>query len=269
MNTMFSRTLRVVIIEDNITWGDKQANIEQLKRNMRNIPEDTDLVVLPEMFSTGLVTDSRAEAEQLAEWNTGDTMRLLGRMAAHYGVAIAGSFLASTASQLYNRAFFIEPNGDETFYDKKHLFRMGGENDIYNKGTREAPIIRFRGLNIKLIVCYDLRFPVFCRNVKNNYDILLVTANWPKAREMAWRQLLTARAVENQAYVIGANRSGTDKAGIDYSEGTSLILDFKGKVIASRATSPIIGADLSPAPLQRFREQFPVWQDADDFSLNI
>lgn len=267
MSTMFSRTLRTVIIEDNIAWADKAANIEQLKRNMRNIPEDTDLVVLPEMFSTGVLTEGREQALELGERNTGDTIALLHRMAAHYGVAIAGSFLATTASQLYNRAFFIEPNGDDTFYDKRHLFTPGGEANLYNKGTREAPIIRYRGFNIKLILCYDLRFPVFCRNVNNNYDLLLVVANWPKAREMAWRQLLIARSIENQVYVVGANRCGTDPAGTDYSEGSSLIIDFKGKILAQRATSPIIGADLSPAPLLRFREKFPVWQDADAFKL--
>ncbi len=269
MTSNFTRTLRVVMIEDNIAWGNKKANLEQLKRNMRNIPEDTDLVVLPEMFTTGFITDDRERALELGERNTGETMSYLSRMAKHYGVAITGSFLATTATRLFNRAFFIEPNGDDTFYDKRHLFSMGDETKFYNGGTRPSPIIRFRGFNIKLIVCYDLRFPVFCRNVDNNYDVLVVVANWPKAREIAWRQLLIARAIENQAYVIGVNRCGTDQNGIEYSEGSSMIVDFRGKVVATRATSPVIGADLSPALLTRFREKFPAWRDADRFTLDI
>lgn len=268
MATMFTRTLRIVMIEDNIVSGDKAANIEQLKRNMRNIPEDTDLVVLPELFSTGSIIGDREKALALAERNTGDTVSMLRRMAAHYGVAIAGSFLAVTAnSRLFNRAFFIEPNGDETFYDKRHLFAPGGEAELFNQGTKAAPVIRFRGFNIKPVICYDLRFPVFCRNKENEYDLLLVVANWPKAREFAWRQLLIARAIENQTYVAGVNRCGVDDCGVEYSEGSSLLIDFKGKTIAQRATSPVIAADLSPAELTRFRERFPAWRDADAFTL--
>jgi predicted amidohydrolase len=184
-------------------------------------------------------------------------------------VGIIGSFLANTAAQLYNRAFFIEPNGDETYYDKRHLFSFGGEDKVFNHGLTKAPIVRFRGFNIKLVVCYDLRFPVFCRNVKNNYDLLVVIANWPKSREKVWRTLLAARAMENECYVCGVNRCGTDPAGVEYPEGSSLVIDFKGKVIAQRMNSPVITADLSPALLAQFREKFPAWRDADDFTLNI
>ena len=263
---MFSRNLRVSLIEDNIVWGDKQANLEQLKRNLRNVPEDTDLVVLPEMFSTGFILD-RDQAEQLAERNIDETMTLVHQLADQYHIAIAGSFLAHTAGQLFNRGFFVEPNGEDTFYDKRHLFSFAGEDQVYKQGHTLAPIIRFRGFNIKFVICYDLRFPVFCRNDHNNYDILLVVANWPKARENAWRQLLVARAIENEAYVLGLNRCGVDEGGIEYSEGSSYILDFKGKLITERGTSPIIAADLSLPALSRFREKFPAWKDADNFSL--
>lgn len=263
---MFTRTLRVALIEDHIAHGDKQQNMAQLRRNLLNIPEDTDLVVLPELFSTGFVNDPE-QALELAERSTGETMRELKRLSAQHSVAFAGSFLARTAGQVYNRGFFLEPNDDETFYDKRHLFTMSGEQEVYNPGTKAAPVVRFRGFNIKLVICYDLRFPVFCRNKKNDYDMLLVVANWPKARENAWRQLLIARAIENQCYVCGANRCGTDDKGLEYSEGSSLVVDFKGKIIAQRASSPIIAADLSPADLSRFRDKFPVWQDADAFTL--
>ncbi len=265
---MFSRNLRVSLIEDNIVWGDKQSNLEQLKRNVQNVPEDTDLLVLPELFSTGFIVDSRERAMELAERNIDETISFIHRLASEYHFAIAGSFLAHTAGQLFNRAFFIEPGGEETFYDKRHLFTFAGEDQVFKQGFKLAPIIRYRGVNIKVIVCYDLRFPVFCRNVNNSYDILLVVANWPKVRENAWRQLLVARAIENEAYVLGVNRCGEDPQGIVYSEGSSCILDFKGKLITERGTSPIIAADLSLPALARFREKFPAWKDADEFKLS-
>ena len=146
---------------------------------------------------------------------------------------------------------------------------MSGEQNVYNRGVTDAPIFRFRGMNIKLIVCYDLRFPVFCRNVNNSYDVLLVVANWPKVRLNAWKTLLQARAIENECYVCGVNRCGTDPKGLEYALGGSWIIDYKGKIIGQRGTSPIIEADLSPADLSRFREKFPAWRDADNFSLEI
>lgn len=263
---MFTRPLRIALIEDEIVHADKQANLERLSRHMPNIPEDTDLVVLPELFTTGYITHPEA-ALNLAERNTGDTMTTLKQLAARYSVAFAGSFLAHTAGRVYNRGFFIEPNDEETFYDKRHLFTMSGEDKVYTRGTLSAPIIRYRGFNIKLVICYDLRFPVFCRNVRNNYDILLVVANWPQARVMAWKQLLLARAIENECYVCGVNRCGTDEQGLSYSEGSSIIVDFKGKVIAQRGSGPIVAADLSPAHLEQFRDKFPAWRDADPFQL--
>ncbi|MDO4511885.1 MAG: nitrilase-related carbon-nitrogen hydrolase [Bacteroidales bacterium] len=263
---MFSRNVTVSLIEDNIIPADKSANLAQLRRNMQNVPDDTDLVVLPELFTTGFVAD-REQALELAERNIDDTIACIHQLAQEHQCAIAGSFLAHTAGQLFNRAFFIEPSGEETFYDKRHLFTFGGEDKIYKQGHKAAPIIRFRGFNIKMIVCYDLRFPVYCRNVKNNYDVLLVVANWPKARESAWSQLLYARAVENEAYVLGLNRCGTDADGLEFSEGSSLIIDFKGKLITERGTSPVIAAELSLPALQRFREKFPAWQDADEFTI--
>ena len=264
---MMTRNLRVALIEDDVAWGDKYANLEQLGRNIKNVSDGTDLIVLPELFTTGFIVDDSASG--LAERNTGETIKYLKELSRYYNVAIAGSFLAATASQLYNRAFFIEPGDDEVFYDKRHLFTMSGEQNVYNQGNTPAPVFRFRGMNIKLIVCYDLRFPVFCRNVNNNYDLLLVVANWPKVRLNAWRTLLQARAIENECYVCGVNRCGTDPKGLVYETGGSWIIDFKGKIIGERSTSPIIEADLSPADLARFREKFPAWQDADSFALNL
>ena len=175
--------------------------------------------------------------------------------------------MASTAGQIYNRAFFIEPNGEDTFYDKKHLFAFGGEDKVYKAGFTQAPVIRFRGFNVKLIVCYDLRFPVFCRNVNNAYDVLIVVANWPHSRQQAWKQLLIARALENECYVCGVNRSGTDSSGVEYGEGSSFVIDFKGKIIGQRTDGAVIEAELRPDALLQFREKFPAWRDADSFTL--
>ncbi len=264
---MLTRNLRVTLIEHNVTWGDRAANMDCLDSYMANLPDGTDVVVLPEMFSTGLIDDSDLAA-QLAERNSGDTIQRLQQLADKHSVAIAGSFLAHTASRLYNRGFFIEPHDDETFYDKSHLFGFGGEDKVYGQGTDAAPIVRFRGMNIKLIVCYDLRFPVFCRNVGNAYDALLVIANWPTARINAWRTLLAARAIENECYVCGVNRCGSDPSGINYGNGTSMIFDFKGKCLAqSSEQSPLAVADLSPSELEKFRAKFPAWRDADAFTM--
>ena len=264
---MLTRNLRVSLIEHNITWADKEANMKCLESYLQMMPEGTDLVVLPEMFSTGILDDS-AMAAELAERNTGDTITRLQQLADKYSVGIAGSFLACTASRLFNRGFFIQPHDDETFYDKSHLFGFGGEDKTYSQGNDNAPIIRFRGMNIKLIICYDLRFPVFCRNAGNAYDVMLVVANWPTARINAWRTLLAARAIENECYVCGVNRCGTDANGINYGQGSSMIFDFKGKCLAmTSGQTPFASADLSPTDLEKFRTKFPAWRDADDFKL--
>lgn len=263
-----TRDFHISLIEHETVWADKGANMSLLGQELSQLPIDTDLVLLPEMFTTGVIVGDSSQALSLAEPNTGDTMTTLKRLGAKQSIAFAGSFLARTAGTLFNRGFFLEPNDDETYYDKRHIFGMGGESEVYHAGHQhESPIVRFRGLNFKLIVCYDLRFPVFCRNVDNAYDVLLVTANWPVARQSAWRSLLIARAIENQCYVCGVNRCGADVAGVDYGNGSSIVVDFKGNVIAERTDSPIISAELSPTALAHFREKFPAWKDADDFKL--
>ncbi|WP_407403192.1 nitrilase-related carbon-nitrogen hydrolase [Sodaliphilus sp.] len=265
---MLKRNFNIALIEKDIVWGDKAANMEQLKRELALVPQGTDLVVLPELFSTGFITGNRDEAQALAERNSGETMQTLHELAQKYQVAFCGSFLAATAGQLFNRAFFIEPSGEDTFYDKKHLFAFGGENEIYHHGHTQAPIIRFRGFNIKLIVCYDLRFPVFCRNVNNNYDILVAVANWPSSRQHVWQTLLTARAMENECFVCGVNRAGIDGYGAEHGHGSSFIIDFKGKIISQTSdTTPIATASFSPEDLEKFRSKFPAWRDADPFTL--
>lgn len=264
------KTLNILSLELEIARGEKKANIDNVGKLLESMPASTDIVVLPEMFSTGFIVDKQS-AEDLAEWNSGDTISQLHRISEAYHVAIAGSFLARTASHIYNRAFFIEPDGTETFYDKHHLFRMGGETEVFSPGNSLAPVIRYRGWNIKLIVCYDLRFPAWCRSTAiAPYDMLLVVANWPKARQSAWHTLLSARAIENECYVCGVNRRGIDSTdGIDYAADSTSIIDFKGKPVETGRRDCLQFASLSYDKLLSFRQKFPAWKDTDQFELYL
>lgn len=262
--TMFSTPLRIAILPLDIQQGDKEANLKAVEAAFLNLPDRTDVVVLPELFSTGY-TDDADRLNDLAERNTGSTIDRLKALAAKYSTSIAGSFLASTPPHIYNRAFFIEPSGEETFYDKRHLFSLGNESSVFTAGYDDVPVVRFRGWNIAMIICYDLRFPVWCRNRHNAYDLLLVPANWPDARAFAWKHLLIARAIENQCYVAGADRSGSDRFGT--YDGLSAIFDYRGVEITNNDCAPFVTAQLSKAQLDEFRNKFPVGNDADNFEI--
>lgn len=261
-----SNKLKVAIASLDIAPGNKEENIKRLKSYITNLETDTDLLILPELFSTGF-TSNNDKIHELAETNGGWTLSQIRDVAKQYNIAVAGSFLARTGSSVFNRAFFIEPSGDETFYDKHHLFSMSSESKILVKGNAEIPVTRFRGWNIAVAVCYDLRFPVWCRNVGLKYDLLVFPANWPTSREYAWRHLLIARAIENQAYVIGVDRSGEDKFG-NYDE-MSLAFDFCGKQLKPVAgdNNAIEYAVLERDLLQHWRSDFSAWADADEFKL--
>lgn len=263
---MIAKNLNVALFPMTIQWEDKEANLQYLAEQMDRLHPATDLIILPETFSTGFITGDKEHVRNFAERNTGATIDFLKSLAHKHNVAIAGSYIADTGGSLYNRAFFIEPSGDETFADKRHLFTMAGEHKVFSQG-RERLSIRYRGWNIAMIVCYDIRFPVWCRNVENAYDLLIAVANWPKVRISAWNQLLVARAVENEAFVCGVDCSGTDTGGFEY-DGSSKAIDFKGKEIqTSQSESPFLYASLSMESLLKFREKFPAWRDADSFSL--
>ncbi len=250
-----------------IVWGNKEANLDTLKSQISLIHPDTDLVILPETFSTGFPSGkSKEEVRPLAERNTGHTIDLIKKLADERHVAICGSFIAETGGALYNRAFFIEPGGEETFADKRHLFTMAGEHNVFSRGY-ERLSVRFRGWNIAMIVCYDIRFPVWCRNINQEYDLLVAVANWPSVRVGAWQALLPARAIENSAYVCGVNCAGTDDAGFEYG-GQALAYDFKGLPIGcSVEGSPAEYVCLDYAKLEKFRTKFPVGNDADRFHI--
>lgn len=265
---MISPDLKVALFPMEIKWYDKEANFLSLGKALENLHPQTDLLILPETFSTGFPSGkNKEEIRDFAERNTGETIEFLKGLAHRYNLAIAGSFIADTGGLLFNRGFFIEPSGEEYFYDKKHLFTMAGEHKVFSYGSTRN-IVRFRGWNICLLICYDLRFPVWSRNVGNEYDLLIYVANWPKVRISAWETLLPARAVENEAYVCGVDCKGIDPNNFEYN-GSSGIFDFKGKDISVRLPqADFIYASLSKEKLESFRKKFPAFNDSDSFTFD-
>lgn len=264
---MSSSKLNICLVPMKIEWGDKQTNLEALEKLLPDVHPATDLVILPELFSTGFITSMpKDELWKYAERNTGATIDRIKLLSDKYGVAIAGSFIADSGGLLFNRAFFIEPSGEECFADKRHLFSMARENDSFNPGNSRLSV-RYRGWNIAMVVCYDIRFPVWCRNRDNEYDLLIAVANWPAVRIDAWNKLLQARAIENLSYVAGVNCMGTDNNGFEY-DGSSHILDFKGNGIAYvDSDKGFLYASLSKEKLDKFRSKFPAHNDADLFEI--
>lgn len=264
---MTTSNLKVALFPMNIVWNDKDANLSTLRAAMIALHPETDLLILPETFSTGFPTGKdKEEVRSLAERNTGETIDRLKELAKDYNVAIAGSFIADSGGALYNRGFIIEPSGDEYFYDKHHLFSMAGENNVFSVGFGRKTI-RYRGWNINLLICYDLRFPIWSRNAGNEYDLLIYVANWPKVRINAWNTLLPARAIENLSYVCGVDCSGRDDHGFEY-DGSASVYDFKGKDVSVRLEgSPFVYASLDKEKLDTFRNKFPAWRDSDDFRI--
>ncbi|HET9571229.1 MAG TPA: amidohydrolase [Bacteroidales bacterium] len=255
--------MRISLIQTDIIWEHKNANLMFYESLLSGLTGKTDLAVLPEMCTTGFSMNP----ESLAETIEGETITAFKRMASGFGFAIAGTFIGKDDKHCYNRAFFIKPDGQVDFYDKRHLFRMGDEGHHYASGKIKK-IVSYLGWNIRLAVCYDLRFPVWLRNVKNEYDLLLVMANWPESRQHVWTSLLTARALENQAYVCGVNRVGTDPNQIVHSGGSMLVNAYGTNLSESNPEGVSVQTlTLNLEELHRFRQKFPVWKDADAFEI--
>lgn len=259
--------LCVALLPLEIKWGDKAANIDSLAEAAARTSPYTDLLILPETFSTGFPAGMPLEeVMEMAEPDNGPTISYVKELAKARNCALAGSFVGIQDGKPVNRAFFAEPGGEIAFSNKRHLFTMAGEHKIFSPGQRRLHV-RFRGWNIALAVCYDVRFPVWCRNVDNSYDLLIAVANWPSVRSGAWNALLPARAIENEAYVCAVDCRGTDTSGLLY-DGSSAIIDFKGNTVArAQDDMPIAEATLSLDKLRAFREKFPAWRDADKFCL--
>jgi omega-amidase len=258
------RQLRVTLVQQPLVWGDPAANRESLAALLAPLAGRTDLIVLPETFTTGF----SMEVERLGEPAGGPTSAWLKKLALELDAAITGSVITHDAGRYFNRLLWAEPGGAELrHYDKRHLFRMGREHRHFTPGTR-AWTVPWRGFSICPLVCYDLRFPVFSRRRPElDYELLLYVANWPAPRAYAWRQLLKARAIENQAYVVGVNRVGRDGNGIPYP-GESTAIDYLGEPLLEAGAEPaVLTLALDAAPLHAFREKFPAHLDADRFTL--
>jgi len=264
-------TLTLSIIQTNLHWEDKAANLKQLEKKINGIVEKTEVVLLPEMFSTGF----SMRPELLAETMEGETVQWMKRVAANKKIILCGSVIIEENGKYYNRLIWMLPNGQMGLYDKKHRFAYAGEDEHFAAGNKRL-IASVKGWKINLLVCYDLRFPVWARqqstenaggSLQPEYDLLIYVANWPERRSHAWKTLLQARAIENQCYVVGVNRVGTDDNDIAYS-GDSMIVDAIGEVIyTKKEEEDVFTITLQKAELDSVREKFPFWKDADDFRI--
>lgn len=259
-----SPRLRVTLCQQPLVWQDPDANRKRFESLLEPLAGRTDLIVLPETFTTGFTMEVQRVAEPVA----GPTAAWLRGLAHRLGAAVTGSVITAQGGRHYNRLLWAQPDGGLRQYDKRHLFRMGGEHEHFAPG-RAAWTVEWRGFKVCPLVCYDLRFPVFSRRRPDlEYDLLLYVANWPAARSYAWRQLLVARAIENQAFVAGVNRVGEDGNGIGH-QGDSRLCDFLGQPLADLGAAPAVHtAELDLQPLRAFRERFPAQLDADRFTLH-
>jgi omega-amidase len=253
--------LRLTLLQTELHWQDATANRAMFADLIAAQADTSDLILLPEMFATGYSMEAAANCEA----DDGASAHWLQEQAALHDVALCGSVVIRENDQYFNRLFWAAPDGSLQHYDKRHLFRMAGEHHKYAAGN-ERLIVELNGWRICPLVCYDLRFPVWSRNL-NDYDLLLYVANWPRSRRSAWRTLLPARAVENLCYCAGVNRIGKDGNDIEYA-GDSLIADHLGTVVADAENNPVaLQATLSLEKLNRYRKKFPAWKDADKFEI--
>ena len=288
------RKLKVALCQTDAVWERPAETLSRLEGLVAEAAAGADLVVLPELFATGFSTRlasfaERAAGEADADRNAGSkaagadaagadaahttaepageqapVLAAMRRWAARWECAVTGSVAVAAADGFRNRMYFVRPSGEVSWYDKRHLFRPGGEADNYRPGHRRV-VVEYAGWRLLLLVCYDLRFPVWSR-CRGDYDAIVCCAAWPAARRGVWRTLLRARAIENQCYVVAANRAGSDPS-FPYS-GDSALVDFRGEPLAEAGAGEcILRATFDPDARLAFREKFPAWRDADDFTL--
>lgn len=262
------RDLKITLLQSDLYWEEIDANLSAFEEKIWRIGEDTDVIVLPEMFTTGFTMNAAA----LGEHMNMRTFKWMRQMADQTGALILGSFIAKIHDKFYNRLLWMEPGGNFKTYDKRHLFRMANEHKTYSSGE-SLLVAEWKGWRICPLICYDLRFPVWSRNTYDaiskrlNYDLLIYLANWPTARVEAWNALLKARAIENLSYVVGVNRIGVDGNSVEYN-GNSAVIGPKGEVIfTSEGIEAIKTLELNANSLQAFRDKFPAYVDADEFSI--
>jgi omega-amidase len=264
--------LRITLVQSDLHWEDREANLKHLDQHLSRIVEPTDLVVLCEMFTTGF----SMQAERIAEHHDAENMRTLNWMRAwakKLDAVVTGSVAVNEEGTYFNRLYWVLPDGRINTYDKRHTFTFAGEDKHYSKGNSRI-IEEWRGWRICPLICYDLRFPVWSRNTMVDgepaYDVLIYVANWPEVRTAPWQKLLLARAIENQCYVCAVNRVGTDGNGNAYN-GDSAVIDPRGDYMAhfTDGKEHVLTAVCSRAALEDFREKFPVLADGDGFELSV
>ncbi|MCW3089241.1 MAG: aliphatic amidase AmiE [Ferruginibacter sp.] len=279
--------LTITTIQTKLEWENKAANLQMLGKKIDDLEEKTEIIILPEMFSTGF----SMRAPELAETMEGETVQWMKEVATRNKVILTGSIIIKEKDRYYNRLIWMLPNGQFGTYDKRHLFAYAEEDKYYTAGNKRL-IASVKGWKINLQVCYDLRFPVWARNqsvdtdnpaeqhpgdspaaafnagANQEYDIVVYVANWPERRNHAWKTLLCARAIENQCYVIGVNRVGRDGNNIGYS-GNTLVIDPLGEVLYHMADEEdVFTITLQKEHLEEVRTKFPFWKDSDHFTLH-
>lgn len=254
--------LRVTLVQAQLEWENKAANLAYFEHRLEQLSEPTDLIVLPEMFSTGF----SMQPNHLAEPMQGPTLEWMSRCANVADAVVTGSFIVAEQGAYYNRLVWMQPDGEYFYYDKRHLFSLAEEHKHYSPGNKQL-LVEWRGWRIMPLICYDLRFPVWSRNTFA-YDLLVYVANWPERRSMAWSTLLQARAIENQVYTIGVNRIGADGNAVIHSGDTSLY-DFQGLCLyrASHVEATVT-LTLNRQNQQNFREKFTFLEDKDEFTIH-
>ena len=261
--------LKVTLVQSVLHWEDKASNLAMLEEKIAEVKEASHIVILPEMFSTGF----SMRPEQLAEKMEGDTIAWMKKTARENKVIVTGSIIAEEDGKYYNRLVWMLPNGHYGTYDKRHLFGFAEEDKHYTSGTKRL-IASVNGWRIHLLVCYDLRFPVWARQQFDEegnfeYDVLIYVANWPERRNTAWKSLLQARAIENQCYVIGVNRVGNDGNDI-YHSGDSMVISPLGEILYHKAhEEDIFTITLKKEDLEKVRRKFQFWRDADNFQIPV
>jgi omega-amidase len=254
--------LKITVFQGHLFWENIDKNLQNISLRLAGIREKTDLIILPEMFNTGFSMN----AEKLAEPMYGKTMQWMQETAQKFGAVVTGSLIIAEGGHYYNRLIWMRPDGSYAQYDKRHLFTMAKEQETYTAGT-EKLIVELNGWKICPVICYDLRFPVWLRNVDAAYDLLIVVANWPEKRSLHWRTLIPARAIENLAYVIGVNRVGHDGNEV-YHSGDSECIDPAGNVVYyKRDEEDVYTFSILAEEVTKARRYFPFLKDADVFTI--
>jgi predicted amidohydrolase len=256
------QNLKVSIIQSRIFWEDIKKNLSSFGKKIDSIKDKTDLIILPETFSTAFTMNAKYVAEDM----NGYAVNFLREKSYEKKSFICGSVIIKEKNKYYNRLILASPDGEIRYYNKRHLFSMAGENKVFTQGNKQL-IAVIKEWRIAFFVCYDLRFPVWCRN-KNNYDVAVFVANWPTVRISAWKFLLIARAVENQSYIVGVNRTGVDGNGIGCNGQSAIINPFGEYIINAKTKNGIFSASLNHKVLEDYLKKFPAFKDADKFNIS-